>query len=833
MLPIMGFNRVVGKGVGGACYSGLFMGLATLFGHHGDALAIELGDGFDLAALTTHGIDPKVSDYFRSAARFREGVQVVGLRVNGAALGLVDARFDYQGQLCFTRGLLDKAGLRVPSAVLQAGVTADQTCHDFLGEFPATLVRLRPGSDEVSLVVPTQSLREPEWEAGSFSQGGTAAMLNYDVLGFDNHARGDSNRFVSAYTEAGFNLGNWIVRSRQFYVSDNGKGSSEHVYAYAQRDFAALKSTFQAGQISSRNPVFGGLQLSGFQLFPDGVARVGSTNGVVVEGLAHSQARVEVRQSGVLIHSTLVPEGPFRLTDLPLLNGTSDLDVSVIGTRGGKRSFVVPAASFGAYVPVQPGFDFALGKVRETIASNREQPVVAMGSGTWDLGAGTALGLGLLGTDEYHAAGGTLSRVFFQRVSVSARHNRSRDKVRGVGGTRNSVSLGSPLGAGVEASLSATTQSRGYRDVLEVGTASTNDLLDTRFQRQYTAGLSWAAPVLGTLSVTYSHNAQFDGQSTEHVFASWTKRFDDVDVALVADSQTGPSRRRKRRYAVNEELPSEGLSVRLQVSVPFGDDRRLTSFASRRNGRSDIGTTLSERVNEYVNYEVGTERDLTDRQKAVHGRVDVMPRYTRVGAGVNRDASGTTYTGQLQGGVVAHGQGLTFSPYAVQDTFGLLSVGNITGAKVSTPHGSVWTDYRGHAVIPGLPAYSTSHLEVQTQSLPKRVDLKNGTQTLAAARGSFNSVEFKVVSARRVLLTAHDPQGRALPQGAAVFGQDKAFLTNVVGDGLIFLNDSQPQQTLSVELPGSTKPCLLQLNLEPEPSNDKLYETASATCRAL
>lgn len=90
--------------------------------------------------------------------------------------------------------------------------------------------------------------------------------------------------------------------------------------------------------------------------------------------------------------------------------------------------------------------------------------------------------------------------------------------------------------------------------------------------------------------------------------------------------------------------------MRLQVSVPFGDDRRLTSFASRRNGRSDIGTTLSERVNEYVNYEVGTERDLTDRQRAVHGRVDVMPRYTRVGAGVNRDASGTTYTGQLQGG---------------------------------------------------------------------------------------------------------------------------------------------------------------------------------------
>ena len=100
----------------------------------------------------------KSSDYFRSAARFREGVQVVGLRVNGNPLGLVDARFDSHGQLCFTPGLLEKAGLVKPRGMLGKGATPDQACHDFLGAFPTTMVRLRPGSDEVALVVPTQSL---------------------------------------------------------------------------------------------------------------------------------------------------------------------------------------------------------------------------------------------------------------------------------------------------------------------------------------------------------------------------------------------------------------------------------------------------------------------------------------------------------------------------------------------------------------------------------------------------------------------------------------------------------------------------------------------------
>lgn len=826
---------VVSTPVFWVCRTKIFMGLATLWGLPGYAPAIELGEGFDLAALTSHGIDPKVSDYFRSAARFREGVHVVGLRVNGAPLGLVDARFDYQGQLCFTRGLLEKAGLWVPTAVIRPGIAPDQACHDFLGEYPATMVRLRPGSDEVSLVVPTQSLREPEWEPGSFSQGGAAALFNYDVLAFDTRSRGAPSRYVSAYTEAGFNLGNWVVRSRQFYVSDNGKTSTEHVHAYAQRDIAALRSTFQVGQISSNNPVFGGIQLSGVQFSPDGQSRTPSAgNAVVVEGLAQGQSRIEVRQAGVLIHTTLVPDGPFRLTGLPLLNGTSDLDVTVIDVRDAKRSFVVPAASFRGMAPVTPGYYLSLGKVRERSTDDIEQPVVAMGSGTWGVGRGASVGFGLLSTDDYQAAGGTLSSVFFQRVSVGLRHTLSRDGLDELSGARSTLSLGSPLVAGIDISLSATTQTRGYREVLEAGQSSRVDDLDARFKNQYTAGLSWAEPSLGGFSISYTRSSQFDGQATGHLFASWNKTFSGVDVSLIADSQVGGSQPRNQNGFVRgrrEEQGPGGVSMRLQVSVPLGEDRRLRSYASRRGDRFDVGTALSERVNEYVNYEVAAERDVADREQTVRGHVDVMPRYTRVGLGVSRDPLGTSYTGQLHGGVVAHERGLTFSPYSVQDTFGVLSVGDIGAARVATPQGPVWTDYRGHAVIAGLPAYTSSRIEVQTQSLPKRVDLKNGTKVLAAGRGSFNTVDFDVVKVRRVLLEAQDEQGRPLPQGASVFSRDNTFLTSVVGEGMIFLNNLSEQQTLHVSLPDSSI-CLLHLNPEQEINDDKLYETAGAVCVA-
>ncbi len=815
------------------CRPTLLMGFATLWGAPGLVSALELGEGFDVAALTAHGIDPKVSDYFRGAARFREGVQVVGLRVNGNPLGLVDARFDHEGRLCFTPGLLDKAGLVKPRALIQQGLTPDQACHDFFGEFPTTMVRLRPGIDEVALVVPTQSLRGPQWEAGHFSKGGSAAIFNYNVLGFDSRSRSGSSRFVSAYTEAGFNLDDWILRSRQFYVADNGKVRTEHLNAYAQRDLAALQSTFQVGQISSNNPLFDGVQLSGLQFFPDGQSRTpASSNHAVVEGLAQSQSRIEVRQSGVLIHSTLVPEGPFRLTGLPLLNGTSDLQVSVIDVRGARRSFVVPAASFAGAVPAVPGYYFSAGKLRKNAAEEGPTLLVAMGGGTWGLGRDSSAGFGLLSTDDYWAAGGTLSSIFFQRVSVGTRQNLSRDSKNQVSGVRSSVSVSSPVVGGIDVSLSATTQTRGYREVVEAGRSYRADELGSRSKNQYTASISWADPTLGVFSTGFTRSAQFDGRTSEHVSASWNKSFSHAEVALIADSQVGGTRSARDTPSADRRRDSaqeNDLSLRLQVSVPLGGDRRVTSYTSRRGDRFTTGTALRDRVNEYVNYEVGFDRDLRAREQSIRGQVDVLPRYTQVGLGVSRDPRGTSYTGQLQGGVVAHEGGLTFSPYTVQDTFGIVSVGDIGAAKVETPQGPVWTDYSGQAVIAGLPAYTNSRVEVQTQSLPKRVDLKNGTQVLAAGRGSFNSVNFDVVKVRRVLLTANDEQGRPLPQGAAVFGKANRFLTSVVGEGMIFLNDVDEVQNLRVSLPDSST-CLLRFNLEAKPNNDKFYETTSAVC---
>lgn len=825
-----GRRFVCGWAAGNLCSRKLILCAAIWCGAGGYVLAQEQGKAgetlaqFDASILSSRGIDPGVSDYFRNAPRFHEGAQVVNLRVNGNQLGLTEARFDREGELCFTRDFLERAGLRVPAAITEQGEGSDQACHDFLGQYPITVVSLRPNREEVALVVSAEALREPGLDEGRFSGGGLAGLLNYDVLGLESQSRsGGTSRYFSLATEAGVNLGDWIVRSRQLNTSINGQQRSEHLYAYAQRDVLPWQSTFQAGQLSSNSPVFGGVQFAGLQFFPDGVKRGGGASGAVVEGLALSQSRVEVRQSGALIYTTLVPEGPFTLSNLPLLNGTSDLDVSVIEDNGAEQRFVVPAASFRGAAPAQSGYYVSLGQVRGAGEGEGKQPLLAMGSASWGVGRSSAFSTGLVGAQTYQAVGLGLDTRPMENLTVGARSNVSRDKASGESGARSSLSLGTSLADNLDLTLSATRQTPGYREVSQIRYVDKNtdrdDFLVSRFKDQYTAALSWFEPALGGFSVGYSQSSQFDDQTYARLHGSWSKAFRHASVSAYVDSAVGTS-----------SAYDEGVSVRLQVSVPLGKDQRARSSIRHQGSRSTMAAAYSERVNEYLNYEVGTEQGLNHPQSLTRGNVNATPLFTQVGLTASQDRFSTNYSGYLKGGVVAHGQGVTFSPYRVQETFGVVSLEGVPGARISTPQGPVWTDSKGRAVIASLPAYSSSRLEVDTRSLPKRVDIQNGTKVLSAGRGSFNAVDFSVVNVRRLLLHARDEGGQALPHGVSVLADNDDFLTSVAGEGMIFLGDIAGQQALKVSLPGS-RTCQLQFELMENNDEDLPYETASAVCR--
>lgn len=786
---------------------------------------------FDLDILKERGIDPQIAEYFREAPRFRPGLSTVSLLVNGQRRGRLDVRFNDKGELCFDKDLLDQGGLRIPEQTLaaeQSGkkdgaaqkAAAPPLCYDYKSAYPQTVIELRPGKEEIGLLVPTAALRPAEHDFSGFSSGGKAIILNYDVLGLNNRYSGGSGRFISANAELGFNLDDWIVRTREVYSAQDGKSQRQHLFAYGQRTLVDYKTIVQAGQINIANLAFGGA-ITGMQWMPESALQNSDKNNVMVEGIAQSQARVEVRQSGALIYSTAVPGGPFALTDLPLLSGVSDLEVSVTEANGAQRRFTVPAASLhNGLLGSQRGYSLAVGKLRSLGNSNARQPWIVTGSGGWRLGKDSNLSAGIMSAASYQAVSWGMDTRVLSNTSLSVQQRLSNAMREGARGTQLSLSGSSILDAGLFAGASAMLQTPGYRDpgdtTLDV--RNRTEWSNARYRAQYTASLGWSDVRFGGLNISWSRSTQFSGAGTQRMIGSWGNTFGFGTLSLNVE------------HAMGGGSGTAGANTfYLTLSVPLGK-RSVRSYVNNGSGSARFGASLNEQVNDYAGYSVSADRSTQTRETDWSGQLSILPRYAQTNFGYARSGNGSTsYSGGVRGGIVLHQQGLTLSPYPVQDTFGVLSVGNVAGVKVSTPNGPVWTDPWGQAVISQLPPYLSSRVEIATKSLPRNVDIKNGFKIVDAGRGSVNFIHFDVVTVRRILLNATLTDGREVPKGAFVLDADKQFITTVVDGGQIFLINGVPDSELHVSLEDG-KSCTLYFAIPANPNPDMFFEAADAVC---
>lgn len=754
---------------------------------------------FDAQTLHQRGIDPELASLLLAAPRFSPGQHAVSLTVNGQRRGRVQATFDPQGNLCFNRTLLDAAWLNAPGE--------GERCADFLGTYPQAVVEQDPANLSVALIVPGEALRAQQQDVSGYDTGGFAALLNYDLSGLYNHYGDDSSRFGSANTEAGFNAGDWIVRSRQVQTWQDGRSRATHLEAYAQRTFAQQQAVFQAGQLNLYNPVLAGAQITGVQVFTE-QALQDQESGATISGIANSPAQVEVRQNGALIHSTVVPAGPFSLTDVRRLNSRSDVEVTVKESVGGDRRFTVPAAMLGIGLPA-PGYSVAAGRVRSPGQEHGKDPWVMSAGWSGPVFQQVSLSGGAMAAQDYRAVGAGVTLLPWPDSQV-------HEDVRGV---QTDLSLSQRLNEQWALNAGASYRTLGYRELEDANyTFDHNDHRRARYRDQQSANLSWSSAWLGAFSAGVSRSSNFDGQSSSRAIAAWGTNWGRVSVSASAEWQVGGSHQQ------------QDDAFYLNFSIPLGENRRGRSWVRNSGGEHRVGLGVSEQVNEQLSYRVGAEHDSRDHQVESTLGVSMLPRYTQLDLNYTRsDAERSSYQGGARGAIVAHGNGVTLSPYPVRDTFAVLSVSDMPGIQVSTPSGPVWTDWQGQAVVPQVAAYGRSPVQVQTRSLPRNADIDNGLATISAGRGAVDRIEFGLTVTRRVLLTVHTEGGEPLPRGASVSTADGEFVTLVQEGSQVFLANVLDLSPLWVKVPGQDR-CRLQFELPAKGDPHQYYETATGRC---
>lgn len=177
-----------------------------------------------------------------------------------------------------------------------------------------------------------------------------------------------------------------------------------------------------------------------------------------------------------------------------------------------------------------------------------------------------------------------------------------------------------------------------------------------------------------------------------------------------------------------------------------------------------------------------------------------------------------------------HGHGVTFSPWTIRDTFAIASLSQpVSGVKLDTPQGPVWTDFAGQAVVSSVSAWRPARVEIDTGTLPKNMDVGNGTRIVTLGKGAVGQLDFTALTQRRALANVTLADGTKLPKGIALEDMQGNYLTTSVDDGVVFFNDVQPAQQVVAKLDNRT--CTFALTLPAETNTNTFYETVSEVCK--
>ncbi len=769
---------------------------------------------FDRRALEQLGLDPGLADVFAKSARFAAGPQFVEVTVNGAARGKATILIDDAGDARLTPLAMEALRLRTTAALADDAAQAGAAVTDL---WPGAIVKLFPGKQRIELVLPADALVVAATPL-QYSRGGTAAVLNYTVSANSFVVGGRERNTFSAYTEMGFNTHDWVVRGTHSLSQREGRTRSRFGTAYAQRSLDDQALLLQVGQLGMANPLFAGASLLGMQLLPETALATGSTVvGPVVEGVALSEAQVEIRQGDRLLYTALLPAGPFALSGFPVRDSGSDLHVTLYEASG-ERSFTVPAIANDRRGPSVPGPTFTVGRRyepgRSGQSSNDSSPVLA-GSASAALagGRGIVTTAGLV-SDQYFGLGFSVG-ADAGPLHVSGGSVLSHQHSTGQLGFRNELRLGAS-GEHVSWRLGVDHRSADYRDFLETSWRDEASL-QCGARWQAVAGVGVRARWLGSFNASYLPSHSCEKRHDERFNVNWSRRVGRGTVNASLQSVLSNNRaqvRSDRRFYLTYTVPLQAGGI--------------SASAERSAWTRSVRVDADHRFSPSVSARAAVAQSDNGGAPSLSAGVNLRPRNVSVSASATRSDNARSVNAQLSGGIAAGRDGVAFSASRVQDTFAFVRVDGGPGVRLTSAGSESWTDRRGLALVPGVSAYRDTRVQVDGRSLPRSADVSQGVQTLQLKRGAVGAATFRLRHARRVMAHVTFSDGAQLPSGASVYG-DGAFVGVVLPQGRVYLPDYNADQIVEVRLSQGER-CVLQMEELETTREDSFLENGRAVC---
>jgi outer membrane usher protein len=852
---------------------------------------------FDRSMLAGSGQNTTDLSRFEHGNPVLPGSYNADIFLNNVWVGRSDVRFvapapNASATACVDRHLLDQLGLHPAklSPGTLAGLSDPKACVSIGSIITGATMTFDMSQLRIDISVPQAYMGQvargyvsPEyWDAGV-----PAALLNYNFNSYRSSSAGQTQTTAYLGINSGLNIGHWQFREdatvnwQSATINTPARRRWQNIDTYVQRDITSLRARLTLGDSFTDGAVFDSYGIRGVQLGTDDRMLPQSLQGYapVVRGVAQTNAKVTVRQNGVVIYETTVSPGPFSLKDLYPTGYGGNLQVTVTEADGHVSTFAVPYASVAQLL--RPGitrFDIAAGQLRD--ADIHDKPAVLQATvqhGFNNLLTGYA---GIAGSEGYAAllAGAAINTrygAFAMDVTQANAHipgyaTQSGQSVRLtyskiIPSTQTTLSVATyRYSTGGFLSLTQAEQARDYAqrginafDIVTQATVPTIDgvpaqsVLTPAQQAALTGSAFTNNPILSTTGVQRQRSAftlslnQPLGHNGGSIYANvsasdyWNRRGNDTQFqvgynnhfhqlvySLSATRSVDPLGRYDNEYFVS-------------VSLPLGRNTHSPTFTlnlshDQQSGAQDqamINGTLGS-VNQF-NYSATASHSGDGGGNAGSVNVGYRSPYAVFNASYGDGAGYSQASFNASGSVIAHSGGVTLGQ-PLGDTVGIVYLPNAAGAHLNNAPGAR-VDRFGYAVVPYLTPYQLNTIQIDPKGLPLDVQLDSTSAQVVPYSGAVVMLKFKTRSGRTIIVQAHFKNGQPLPFGAEVFNETGVSLGVVGQGGQVLVRGVDQAGTLTARWQddsGADLSCSFPYKASNHAGheNAKAFEEISATC---
>jgi outer membrane usher protein len=797
---------------------------------------------FDRSLLSGAGQNTTDLSRFEHGNPVLPGSYNADLYLNNAWVGRTDVRFvasatQLSATPCVDRKLLDLLGLHPTklSEQLVAQLKDPTACVSIDSLIPGASITFDMGELRLDTSVPQAYLGQmprgyvsPEyWDAGV-----PAGLLNYNFNSYRNSSQGQTQTTSYLGLNTGLNIGLWHLREDATVTWQSATSSTparrqwQNIDAYVQRDLPSLRSLLTIGDSYTDGAVFDSYGIRGVQLATDDRMLPQSLQGYapVVRGVASTNAKVTVRQNGVLIYETTVAPGPFTLNDLYPTGYGGNLDVTVTEADGHTSTFTVPYASVAQLL--RPGitrFDIAVGQLRD--ASIKDKPAVVQATvqhGFNNLLTGYA---GIVGSQGYAAAlvgaaidtryGAFALDVTHANAHIPGYSTQSGQSMRItyskiIPSTQTTLSVAAyRYSTGGYLSLNQAAQARDYArqginafDYVPPQAVPTIDGVPeqsvlTPVQQASLAGSAFSTnPILAATGVQRQRNnfsltlSQRLGVNAGSIYTNasasdyWNRNGTDTQFQVGYNNHF-----HRLTYNISATRSVDPLGhydneYMLSFSLPLGDSPHAPTFTLNlthdQNGSSQDQAMVNGTLGSDSQFNYGATATHSGDGGGNAGSINAGYRspYAVFNASYGSGSGYSQASLSVSGAVVAHPGGVTFGQ-PMGDTIGIVYVPNAAGARLNNAAGAR-IDRFGYALVPFLTPYNLNTIQIDPKGLPLDVQLDATSAQVAPYAGAVVMLKFKTESGRTLIARTRLQNGQALPFGTEVFNE-KGISLGVVG----------------------------------------------------